>query len=177
MSLKYEPSSEPLHISATLNSQYQRQVSLTLLMVVTLSTPPTSPQVLDKFYRNTRPWGLWGPVTGKMRDPEGLRRVEVETTLDRVASGVAVVWQISLFLLAMVAATDLGGASTAPLTALVGVTSLLLYLVFYRPLRWWDAGAVPLLDLLMPWDADRSHPTPSTLNPDPYNIKHKPVGP
>ncbi|KAJ1495671.1 hypothetical protein T484DRAFT_1761594 [Baffinella frigidus] len=51
-------------------------VSLTLLLIVTFSTPPTSPQVLDKFYRNTRPWG---PVTGKMRDPEGLRRVEVFT--------------------------------------------------------------------------------------------------
>ena len=40
-------------------------LSTAIWLTVTFLTPPTDPEVLDRFYRQVRPVGFWGPVRAR----------------------------------------------------------------------------------------------------------------
>lgn len=75
-------------------------VSLIATVVGTWLTPPTDPEVLEEFYRRTRPFGFWGPVKKILR-PGVQSQVDAENRRDRIATLFAVPWQLSLFLTMM----------------------------------------------------------------------------
>lgn len=41
-------------------------ISLIGALIATYKTPPTDEEVLKKFYRNVRPWGIWKPIHNKV---------------------------------------------------------------------------------------------------------------
>lgn len=76
-------------------------VALSTLAAVATSllTPPDDAEVLKAFYRQVRPWGVWGPVHAWVagEDPEfrpntGFRR-------DMINVAIGIVWQMSLIVL------------------------------------------------------------------------------
>ncbi len=45
-------------------------ISIAGCLIGTFSAPPTSWEVLEKFYRTVRPWGWWGPVKKRVMDAD-----------------------------------------------------------------------------------------------------------
>ncbi|MBE0534799.1 MAG: sodium:solute symporter [Phycisphaerae bacterium] len=75
-------------------------IGLLASIVGTFLTPPTSPEVLQRFYIQTRPFGLWRPL--KKNLPHDLRTaMEQEHRRDLLAVPFALGWQITLFMLPM----------------------------------------------------------------------------
>ena len=76
-------------------------VSLTALFAAILGsylTKPTDPQVLRIFYRQIRPFGLWGPV--RMRfSGDTVKEIHRENRRDILAVIIAVPWQLVMFLI------------------------------------------------------------------------------
>ncbi len=68
-------------------------ISFAASIVVCLATRPESDAVLMSFYRNVRPWGLWGPVYEKCRaeDPTFQKNREFRRDMWNVAVGM--IWQ------------------------------------------------------------------------------------
>ena len=66
----------------------------------TLLTPPTDRQVLDNFYKVTRPFGFWGAIAKDL--PANLQaKIKAENQRDILATFIAVPWQLVLFLIGM----------------------------------------------------------------------------
>jgi hypothetical protein len=71
-----------------------------------LLTPPTPADRLDHFYRTTRPFGWWGPVRRRLEaagefPPARLSALRREHRADIITVPIALVWQVTLFLLPM----------------------------------------------------------------------------
>lgn len=66
----------------------------------TYLTRPTDRKVLEHFYRTTRPFGFWGPLTGTL--PQDVRRgMKSEHSRDVLALPFAITWQVTLFMMPM----------------------------------------------------------------------------
>ncbi len=66
----------------------------------TLLTPATNLEVIDNFYRVTRPFGFWGVVSQNL--PTNLQaKIERENRRDIMATLIAIPWQLVLFLMGM----------------------------------------------------------------------------
>jgi hypothetical protein len=65
-----------------------------------LLTRPTPPEVLDYFYRKTRPFGLWGPVRASL-NAEERNYVDRENRYDLISLPFIFVYQVTLFLIPM----------------------------------------------------------------------------
>lgn len=63
-------------------------------------TRPTPPDVLEVFYRTTRPFGLWGPVKAKLPREEQ-EYIARENRNDIISVPFALVYQVCLFMLPM----------------------------------------------------------------------------
>jgi len=65
-------------------------------IMVCWMTEPESDEVLKKFYRTVRPWGLWGPIYEKCRiqDPGFKRNEDFKRDAFNVAVGL--IWQTSM---------------------------------------------------------------------------------
>ncbi len=63
-------------------------------------TPPTDRKVLERFYRKTKPFGLWGPVKKSLPE-ETRKKMEKEHRNDILALPFALLWQVTMFLLPM----------------------------------------------------------------------------
>jgi len=75
-------------------------IGLVGTIVGTYLTQPTETDILERFFRTTRPFGLWGPV--KRHFPsEFLAIASREHRNDLLAAPFALGWQITLFLLPM----------------------------------------------------------------------------
>jgi solute:Na+ symporter, SSS family len=68
-------------------------ISFAASVVACIATRPESDAVLMSFYRNVRPWGLWGPVYEKCRaeDPTFQKNREFRRDMWNVAVGM--IWQ------------------------------------------------------------------------------------
>lgn len=75
-------------------------LSFGLVIAVSLLTRPAKPEVLDNFFRKTRPFGFWGPVRAKMA-PEKLKAWKRENTNDIIAVPFTLLAQVTLFLMPM----------------------------------------------------------------------------
>ena len=75
-------------------------IGLAGTIVGTYVTRPTPQETIERFYRNTRPFGVWGPLT-HLLSPETRELTKREHRRDVMALPFAVGWQITLFLLPM----------------------------------------------------------------------------
>ncbi len=76
-------------------------VSLTAFLAAILGsylTKPTDPQVLRVFYRQIRPFGLWGPVR-KRFSGDAVKEINRENRRDILAVSIAFPWQLVMFLI------------------------------------------------------------------------------
>ena len=74
--------------------------SLAGCILGTLLTPATENNVLENFYRVTRPFGFWSHIRGSL--PEAVQsKVNQENRRDIIATFFAVPWQVVLFLTGM----------------------------------------------------------------------------
>lgn len=69
-------------------------------VIGTYLTRPTNQEVLDKFYRETRPFGVWGKLKAALPD-EARRQMTKEHCNDIVAVPFVLLVQITLFLIPM----------------------------------------------------------------------------
>jgi SSS family solute:Na+ symporter len=74
--------------------------SLIGMVIGTYSSAPTSMEVLTEFYKRTRPFGFWSPVTVKIAE-DTMREIRTENRRDIFSTFLAVPWQIILFLTGM----------------------------------------------------------------------------
>ena len=98
-------------------------------VAVTLATPPTDMATLQKFYRDVRPWGLWGPVAQAAAPSQS-------TTFgwDLATIAVGIPCLIALWLLPMYLVLHRIPEALAA-AGIVVVCSLVLYAVWYRKLE------------------------------------------
>ena len=74
--------------------------SLAGCILGTLLTPATENNVLENFYRVTRPFGIWSHIRGSL--PKAIQlKVNQENRRDIIATFFAVPWQVVLFLTGM----------------------------------------------------------------------------
>lgn len=75
-------------------------MSFAATISVSLLTLPTPEPVLSYFYRTTRPFGFWRPFNRTLSVGER-KALQREHCNDVITTGVALVWQVSFFLLPM----------------------------------------------------------------------------
>lgn len=75
-------------------------ISLLGTVLGTLLTPQTDKAVLEDFYKRTRPFGFWKPIR-QVLSPAVQSLVDAENKRDRLATVLAVPWQLVLFLTMM----------------------------------------------------------------------------
>jgi hypothetical protein len=75
-------------------------IGLAGTVVGTYLTRPTPQETIEQFYRVTRPFGVWGPLT-HLLSPETRELTKREHRRDIKALPFALGWQITLFLLPM----------------------------------------------------------------------------
>ncbi|NET03836.1 MAG: sodium:solute symporter [Symploca sp. SIO2B6] len=64
----------------------------------TMMTEPTNQEVIDNFYKVTRPFGFWGKVSTNL--PSSIQaKIQAENYRDILSTLIAVPWQLSLFLM------------------------------------------------------------------------------
>ncbi len=71
-------------------------VSFAASILVCLATAPESDEILQRFYRQVRPWGFWGPVLQKCRAENPAFRANEDFWRDMFNIAVGLVWQTSL---------------------------------------------------------------------------------
>lgn len=107
-------------------------ISFVATVVASLSTPQTPKAVLRYFFKTTRPFGFWAPFQRELSVEERASR-RTEHRNDIITTGIALVWQVTLFLMPMQLLTRNwnGLWTTVPifLTACVG-----LYIFWWKNL-------------------------------------------
>ncbi|MGK7874160.1 MAG: sodium:solute symporter [Xenococcaceae cyanobacterium] len=74
--------------------------SLLGCIVGTILTEPTDREVMENFYKVTRPFGLWGAI-GKNLPANIQAKIKAENQRDILSTLIAVPWQLVLFLMGM----------------------------------------------------------------------------
>jgi hypothetical protein len=69
-------------------------------IIGTYLTPPTEPDVLQNFYRTTKPFGLWQPLRSILGTAEKLA-MQKEHRYDLISLPFALAWQITILMLPM----------------------------------------------------------------------------
>ncbi len=99
---------------------------------------PTDRAVLERFYRKTRPFGLWGPLKSIL-SKDIRESMEREHRNDLLALPLALCWQATLFLLPM--QMIIGAWRSFAVTLVIFLSSLIgLYFLWYRHLGSVDAS-------------------------------------
>lgn len=101
-------------------------------VVATLVTRPTDPEVLEHFYKTTRPFGFWGHIR-KTLSPAQRKAVDAENRRDIVSLIMGVPWQLCLFLAGMLFVMKRWDQFAIVLAAFV-VLSIGLYFTWFRHL-------------------------------------------
>jgi len=106
--------------------------SLTGCVLGTYLTPKTDTSVLENFYKTTRPFGLWGGIKNVF--PDSIKdQINKENKRDIISTGIAMIWQLSLFLSGMM--LILGHwEKFALLFGVMAFSSVLLYYNWYKHL-------------------------------------------
>jgi hypothetical protein len=101
-------------------------------IIGTFLTKPTDQNILEQFYKKTRPFGLWGPLKSHL-DPTMRRTMEKEHKNDIIAIPFGICWIVSMLLLPLQAMIMRWDAFAV--TFLVFAISLIgLYIFWYRKL-------------------------------------------
>ena len=107
-------------------------LALVSAILTTLLTAPVDPQVLQRFYRKTRPFGLWRRCRSELAANE-VASITREHRRDAASTAVAVGWQLTLFLTMMFAVLK-EWETLCLLAGLLALFSVLLYRIWYRHL-------------------------------------------
>jgi len=106
--------------------------SLIGCIIGTFTTRPTDLQVIDNFYKVTRPFGFWGIVRKNL--PANIQqKIKNENRRDIVSTLIAIPWQLTLFMLGitfMMKRWDIFGT----LLAVFIVLSIALYFTWFKHL-------------------------------------------
>ena len=118
-------------------------ISLVCAILGTYLADPCARQVLEEFYRKTRPFGFWGPFRKTL--PEAARRAMViEHRNDLLALPCAFVWMVTMYLLPM--QLIIKQYTAFAVTLVLFLTSLVgMY-------RFWFANLPPKDDAAGPFD-------------------------
>ena len=108
-------------------------------IAITYLTDPTRPEVLKTFFRDTKPFGFWQPVRDRIEALE-MDAIRAENRRDIVAIGLAVPWQLVLFLTTMMFVTRAWSTFFTLLGVLVALT-VGLYFTWFRHLSTSDEVA------------------------------------
>jgi SSS family solute:Na+ symporter len=107
-------------------------ITFAAAIIGTYLTKPTDPAVLEHFYKTTRPFGLWGKLKATL-DPDLRKATEREHRNDMLTAPIALVWQVTLFILPMQLVIRQWRAFA--ITAVIfAVASTLLYKIWYKNL-------------------------------------------
>jgi len=98
----------------------------------TYLTPATDKNVLEHFYKVTRPFGFWGSIRRSVK-PKELQAIQKENRRDIVSTFFAVPWQVVLFLTGMMIVMKQWQHLTT-LIIVLGLLSLGLYHFWYKHL-------------------------------------------
>ncbi|HWH69259.1 MAG TPA: hypothetical protein VNT26_07725, partial [Candidatus Sulfotelmatobacter sp.] len=124
-------------------------VSSAASIIVCLLTKPESDEVLKSFYRNVRPWGLWGPVYEQCRAENPNFQKNRDFCRDMFNLAVGLVWQTSLVTSPIYLVIQYWKEMWISL-AVCAVTSLILKLTWYDKL---GPGEMYLTDAAAPQPA------------------------
>jgi Na+/proline symporter len=107
-------------------------VSIAASVAGSLLTPPDDPQVLERFYLQVRPWGLWNPVyaSARQRHPGLEPNRDMPRDLFNVAIGI--VWQTALTVLGIVIVLRDVTSSLIALAVAVGCMAVLKWTWYDR---------------------------------------------
>jgi Na+/proline symporter len=101
-------------------------------IVGTYLTPPEDHKVVARFYRITRPFGLWGPFRNELSEPDRISMI-TEHRRDIFCIPFAMLWQVSMFLLPMLAVIRAWSSFWPTLVLfLIGLTGV--YFLWFRHL-------------------------------------------
>ncbi len=106
-------------------------LSLAGSVVGTYLAPPTEPAVLHAFYRNVRPWGLWGPVLAAVQAQDPGFQPNRNFRLNLFNVGLGIVAQLCLTILPMYLILS----QKLPLLITVGI---LVVVVTILKKTWWN---------------------------------------
>lgn len=106
--------------------------SLLGCIVGTYATQPTQAAVVAKFYKTTRPFGIW-KNTRKRIASEKRKQIDRENRRDIFSTGIAIVWQLALFLSGMMLVLGLWNKLFI-LLSIVLACLIILYYSWYRHL-------------------------------------------
>ncbi|MGB3756721.1 MAG: sodium:solute symporter [Rivularia sp. (in: cyanobacteria)] len=127
-------------IVKNIDSQFQEYASFLIpsissllgCVIGTFTTEPTDLQVIDNFYKVTRPFGFWGIVRKNL--PANIKqKIQNENRRDILSTLIAIPWQLTLFMLGitfMMKRWDIFGT----LLAVFIVLSIALYFTWFKHL-------------------------------------------
>ncbi|MEO1764193.1 MAG: sodium:solute symporter, partial [Cyanobacteria bacterium J06629_18] len=99
-------------------------------IIGTFTTRPTDLQVIDNFYKVTRPFGFWGIVRKNL--PANIQqKIKNENRRDIISTLIAIPWQLTLFMLGitfMMKRWDIFGT----LLAVFIMLSIALYFTWFK---------------------------------------------
>lgn len=121
-----------LQLAEYLNFMIPSSISLIGCILGTLLTPPTDHDVLDNFYKITRPFGFWHPIRKNL--PDNIQaKINRENQRDILATLIAVPWQLVLFMTGMMFITKQWEQFGTLLLGLI-LLSIGLYFTWFRHL-------------------------------------------
>ena len=118
------------HVPEYVSFSFASGISLIGTITGTYLTPPTEKQVLDEFYKTTRPFGFWNPIR-KQLSPAVMAKVNTENRRDIISTFFAVPWQVVLFLTMMMIVMK-NWNTLFVLLGILAVLSIGLYLNWFR---------------------------------------------
>jgi hypothetical protein len=71
-------------------------ISTIASIIICLRTPPEKDEVLESFYLNVRPWGVWKPVHEKLIIKNPNLQKNLNFRRDAFNVGVGIIWQLNL---------------------------------------------------------------------------------
>lgn len=109
-------------------------ISMTASVLGTLLTRPESMETLKKFYKQTRPWGFWGPVKREVMkdDPSFVPNKDFKRDSFNVLVGIT--WQMSMVVLPLYLLSGDYQSTWTALGVLVG-TSIILKFTWYDHIK------------------------------------------
>ncbi len=100
----------------------------------TLLTKPEDDEVLISFYKRVKPWGFWGPVLKKIQAQDPSFQPNKDFFKDMFNVVIGVIWQVTLVALPIYIVIKRFSYALIAFVV-VAVTSLILKLTWYNPLR------------------------------------------
>jgi hypothetical protein len=116
-------------------------ISFLACFMATLLTKPEDIETLKQFYKQTRPWGFWGPVKDEVvKDDPGFQANE-DFKRDAFNVLIGIIWQMSMIVIPLYLLTG-NTAETITSVVVFVITSIILKKTWYDNLKKLDQKIV-----------------------------------